>query len=355
MQHPGFYERAGPYSLGEVAHACQCEIGTNADVVAENAWDAGAAAQLPISDVLPLDLAQPGHVAFLDNRKYLPQLAGTRASACFVAPAMAPRAPAGVVPLLTKSPYRAFAQALMLFYPGAGLSRTSEVLPGDPPVHPSAVLGANVVIEHGAVVGREARIGDGTRIASGAVIGARTWVGANSYVGPGASVTNALVGDRVIVHAGARIGQDGFGFAMGAGGHLKVPQIGRVVVGDDVEIGANSAIDRGALKDTVIGQGTKIDNLVQIGHNVIVGRHCILVGQVAIAGSTELGDFVVMGGQSGAAGHIKLGAGAQIAGTSAVKDDVPPGERWGGTPAKPLRDYARELMALKALAARKKE
>ena len=134
-------------------------------------------------------------------------------------------------------------------------------------------------------------------------------IGRGCYVGPGASVTHALVGDRVILHAGVRIGQDGFGFAMGAKGHLKVPQIGRVIIQDDVEIGANSCVDRGALKDTVIGEGTKIDNLVQIGHNVVIGRHCVIVGQTGISGSAELGDFVVMGGQSGAVGHIKIGAG----------------------------------------------
>jgi UDP-3-O-[3-hydroxymyristoyl] glucosamine N-acyltransferase len=181
------------------------------------------------------------------------------------------------------------------------------------------------------------------------VIGYRVCVGRNCFVGPSVSLTHALVGDRVILHAGARIGQDGFGFAMGAQGHLKVPQIGRVIIQDDVEIGANSCVDRGALKDTIIGQGTKIDNLVQIGHNVVTGRNCVIVGHVGISGSTELGDFVVMGGQSGAAGHLKIGAGAQIAGASHVKDDVPPGARMGGTPAVPLRDFGRQISALRRL------
>jgi UDP-3-O-[3-hydroxymyristoyl] glucosamine N-acyltransferase len=156
----------------------------------------------------------------------------------------------------------------------------------------------------------------------------------------------------VIIHSGARIGQDGFGFAMGAGGHLKVPQIGRVVIQDDVEIGANTTIDRGALKDTIIGEGTKIDNLVQIGHNVIMGRHCVIVAQTGISGSTELGDFVVMGGQSGTVGHIKVGMGAHIAGASHPKNDVPAGGRYGGTPAKPLKVWARELAAVTRLAER---
>jgi UDP-3-O-[3-hydroxymyristoyl] glucosamine N-acyltransferase len=206
-----------------------------------------------------------------------------------------------------------------------------------------------VKVQIGAVVGREAQIGRGTTIASGAVVGYRVAIGRGCYIGPGASITCALIGDRVIVHAGARIGQDGFGFALGPQGHLKVPQVGRVIIQDNVEVGANTCIDRGALKDTIIGEGTKIDNLVQIGHNVVIGRHCVIVGQAGIAGSTELGDFVVMGGQSGAAGHIKIGSGAQIAGSSHPKDDVPPGARMAGTPAVPLEDFGRQIAALKRL------
>jgi UDP-3-O-[3-hydroxymyristoyl] glucosamine N-acyltransferase len=140
---------------------------------------------------------------------------------------------------------------------------------------------------------------------------------------------------------------------MGKNGHLKVPQIGRVIIQDGVEIGANTTIDRGALRDTVIGEGTKIDNLVQIGHNVVIGRHCVIVAQTGISGSAELGDFVVLGGQVGVVGHVKIGAGAQIAASSNVRGDVPPGVRWGGTPAKPVRLWFRELTLLQKLAERK--
>jgi len=341
MQHPGFFERAGPFRLDEVAKATASELPEGAD------------ASMPIEDVRPLSDAGSRDVSFLDNRKYLPQLATTEAGACFVHPALSAsgRVPDGTVALVTKQPYRAFALALQLFYPQAMRPRAARA-EAVSLIDPTAEIEEGAEIEPGAIIGAEASIGSGSRIAAGAVVGYRVHIGRGSYIGPQATVTHALLGDRVIIHAGVRIGQDGFGFAMGPGGHLKVPQIGRVIIQDDVEIGANTTIDRGALKDTIIGEGTKIDNLVQIGHNVIIGRCCVIVAQTGISGSAELGDFVVMGGQSGTVGHIKIGTGAQIAGAAHAKNDVPSGMRYGGTPARPLRQWAREIAAVTRLAQR---
>ena len=337
MQHPGFFERAGPFPLAEVASAVGAEPGPGADPA------------LLLGDVKPLSDAGAGHLSFVDNRKYLAQLPDFRGAACLIAPAFAGRLPPGVVPLVSRQVYRSFALALQLFYPDAMRPKAARGGGGDA-VDKTARLELGVEIEPGAVIGAEAEIGKGTRVAAGAVVGYRCAVGRDCYIGPGVSITHALVGNRVIVHAGARIGQDGFGFAMSPRGHLKVPQIGRVIIQDDVEIGANTCIDRGALKDTVIGEGTKIDNLVQIGHNVVIGRHCVIVGQVGIAGSAVLEDFVVMGGQSGVVGHVKVGKGAQIAGGSHAKDDVAPGSRLIGTPAQPIRDWLRERRVLARLA-----
>jgi UDP-3-O-[3-hydroxymyristoyl] glucosamine N-acyltransferase len=340
MQHPGFFVRSAPLRLVELAHRLGASLAPLAD------------GESLIEDVRPLAEAQPQHLSFLDNRKYMPLLGETRAGACLIAAEFAERVPPGTVALALKAPYRGFAMALQIFYPDALQPKAAMVAAGEPLVHPSARIAEGALVETGAVVGREARVGRGTTVAAGALVGYRVVVGEGCYIGPGVSLTHAIVGNRVILHAGVRIGQDGFGFAMGPQGHLKVPQIGRVLLHDDVEIGANSCVDRGALKDTVIGQGTKIDNLVQIGHNVVIGRHCVIVGQTGISGSTELGDFVVMGGQSGAVGHIKVGSGAQIAGGGHAKDDVPAGARMGGTPAVPMAEWARQIAALKRLGRR---
>src|SRR5262249_31408857 len=341
MQHPGFFERAGPFALREIAEKVSAALTRKED------------GSRMIGDVQTLRSAGPGDLAFFDNRRYAGQLTSTLAGACILAGVNAKRAPSVTSPLTTATPYRSFAQALNLFYPDALRSKAAaSAADACTLVHPTAQIGNRVVLEPGAVIGREATIGDGTTIAAGAVVGFRVVLGSDCYVGASATLTHTIVGNRVIFHAGARIGQDGFGFAMGSNGHLKVPQIGRVVIGDDVEIGANTTVDRGALSDTIIGEGTKIDNLVQIAHNVIIGRHCVIVAQSGIAGSARLGDFVVMGAHSGVIGHVTIGSGAQIAGMAHVKNDVEAGARMGGTPARPFKEWAREVAALKQLAQR---
>ncbi len=337
--HPGFFETAGPFSADEIAERINASVVHRTDQA------------VLYAGVKPLGSATATDISFLSNRRYVSQLANTSAGACILSALDCELAPPTATILQTDNPYEAFAKAMRLFYGDALRSKTAAAnqSPDTTLIHPTAQIADGADIEIGAIVGREATIGRGTTISAGAVIGYRTVIGQDSYVGAAASVTHAIVGSDVIIHAGARIGQDGFGFAMGRNGHSKIPQIGSVIIEDDVEIGANSTIDRGTLGDTRIGEGTKIDNLVQIAHNVLIGRHCVIVAQSGIAGSAELGDFVVMGAQSGVLGHVKVGSGAQIAGMAHVKDDVAPGARMGGTPAKPFKEWAREVAVLRAL------
>ena len=338
MADPRFFARSGPFSLRALAGIAGAEI----------ADDAGADAVF--EDVAPLDAAGPATVSFLDNRRYVGQFTTSAAGACLVHPDLAARAPAGMALLVTREPYRGYARVAQAFYPdvvpGAGVDPTARL-------GADARLGAGVRVEAGAVVGDGAEIGERTWIRANAVLGAGVVVGADCRIGPAASLSHCRLGDRVVVHAGARIGQDGFGFAPHRDGHLKVPQLGRVIVEDDVDIGANTTIDRGAGPDTVIGRGTKIDNLVQIGHNVRIGAGCILVGQVGVSGSCTVGDYVMMGGQVGLAGHLTIGAGAQIGAKAGVMRDVEAGDTVFGAPAVTARAFWRQVAALARLAGAK--
>ena len=339
MADPRFFARQGPFSIGELVRLAGAELTPGADP------------SRMIRDVAALDAAGVDDLSFLDNPHYTDVFAQSRASACVVHPRFVPRAPSGMALIVTPAPYMAYARIARAFYPqprpAAGIA-PQAVIDG------TASLGEGCRVDPGAVIGAHAAIGAGSWIAANAVIGEAVTLGKECIVGAGASITHAIVGDRVMIYAGARIGQDGFGFASDRSGHVRVPQLGRVIIGDDVEVGANTTIDRGAGPDTVIGAGCMIDNLVQIGHNVQMGRGCVIVSQVGISGSTRLGDFVVIGGQTGLAGHLSIGNGVRIAAKSGVHSNVPAGTDVGGAPAVPVREWRRQLAAVARLGRKKK-
>ena len=257
---------------------------------------AGVPATRRIVDAASLDRAGPSHLTFHDNGRHSRVAATTHAGLCLTTAALAGDLPATVPALVVAEPYRVFVAIVSRLFPHA--LRPSSLYPAGPSalahIDPSARLEDGVTVEPGAVIGPRAEIGGGTTVGANATIGADVRIGRDCAIGANSSLQNALIGDRVIVHAGCMIGQDGFGFIRGESGHLKVPQVGRVIVQDGVEIGAGSMIDRGALRDTVIGEGSKIDNLVQVGHNVSIGRHCLVAAQSGISGGTTLDDFVVL-------------------------------------------------------------
>jgi UDP-3-O-[3-hydroxymyristoyl] glucosamine N-acyltransferase len=305
-----------------------------------------------IVNVAPLDRAGPSDIAFFDSKRFSGMAAATHAGVCLTSAALAKELPARVIALVVSQPFRAFVTVARALFPQS-LRPSSLVAAGSVAgahIDASARMENDVTVEPAAVIGPRTEIGSGTVIGAAAVIGTDVRIGRDCSIGAGAVLSNCLVGDRVIIHPGCKIGQDGFGFVMSGNGHLKVPQVGRVIIQDDVEIGAGTTIDRGGIRDTVIGEGTKIDNLVQVGHNVSIGRHCIVVAHTGISGSSTLEDFVVLGARVGINNDVTVGEGAQIAAISNVNGNVPPGARWGGTPAKPVKQWFREIMAIERLA-----
>ncbi len=341
MADPRFYDNRGPFTLAEICARASVDMPDGED------------GRRQVADVAGLESAGPGHLTFCVGKSAARSLAQSRAGFCFVPrDTVLPDHVTEISLLPCKSAQHAFAIAARLFYPESDLPRWSP----ENRIDPSARIESGVLLGPGAVVGPHAEIGSGTRIGPNAVLGRGVAIGRNCDIGSNVSIAYACVGDGVVILPGAQIGQPGFGFASGADGHTKIPQLGRVIIQDRVEIGAATTIDRGALGDTVVGEGTKIDNLVQIGHNTHIGRHCIIIAQTGISGSCELGDFVVLGGQAGIADHAKIGDGARLAARCAAAPGVlPGGQDYGGVPAKPMKQWARELAAVSRLAKRRRQ
>jgi UDP-3-O-[3-hydroxymyristoyl] glucosamine N-acyltransferase len=335
---PRFFIGAGPFSLAELEAACG---GT-----AERAEALGGR---QLHGVAPLQEATPDRVAVLHNPRYAGAAELTKAGVVIVRAEMAARLPASCVPLVVAEPHEAWARIARLFHP---------VAPVRPGVHPRAVIDPTATVDAAAEIGANAVIGARVEIAAGCQIGPNAVIGDGVIIGPDcrigalASVSHAILGARVYVYPGARVGQEGFGFAMTKSGFVTVPQLGRVILHDDVEIGSNTTIDRGASHDTVIGAGSRIDNLIQIGHNVQLGRNCVMAAQSGISGSTILGDFVQIGAQAGLTGHISVGIGARIGAQAGVMSDVAAGADVVGSPALPMREFFRNVAVLRRLARR---
>lgn len=339
MADPRFFSRAGPFPLSELACIGEGKLG----------W--GVDPQQLVYDVAPLETAGPGDISFLDNRKYLAAFLASQAGACVVPLALANRAPPDMALLLATEPYRTYALVAQAFHPEP---TPSGFIDPRAIIDPSARLGVGTAVAAGAVIGAHVEIGKQCWIAANAVIGPGVIIGDECVVGVHVSLSHCLIGHRVVIYPGARLGQDGFGFAISREGFVKVPQLGRVIIGNDVEIGANTTIDRGAGPDTVIGHGCRIDNLVQIGHNVQLGQGCVVVAQVGISGSTRVGDFAMIGGQAGLTGHLSIGARARIGAQAGVMRDVAAAATVMGSPALPVREYWRHMVVLEQVAKRSK-
>ncbi len=342
MADPRFFENLGPFSLGQICEKAGIAVPAAADAARQ------------IFDLAGLAGAASSHLSFFSgSRPQREAFAASGAGVCIVPQAGSVAAPQSMIVLPSAQVAQSFARIAAMFYPDHSQPRWDQ----DVSVSPQAQIGEGVGIAPGVVIGPGAEIGEGTRLAPGVVIGPGVAIGKHCEIGANVTITHAYIGDRVVILPGAHIGQPGFGFTLDGRGFLKVPQLGRVIIQDGCEIGSSTTIDRGALGDTVIGEGSKIDNLVQIAHNCQIGRNCIVAGQAGLAGSVVLEDGVILAGQVGLGDHSRVGAGARMGARSGTGSRIflPGGVDYGGAPAKPVKEWAREIHAVTRLARRKQD
>lgn len=335
MVNSRFFKNTGLISLQEVLETTGATLSSKA---CHNSL---------IEDVAPLEEANSKQLSFLINNKYLAQFKTSKAGFCFVTENYAKYAPNTMVALIHKNPYKAYAQIATKFYPplcSNGIISNTSVIAKTAKIGNNCSIGNFVVIEDNVIIGDDCIIDHNTVIKSNVIIGK------NSKIASNVTISHSIIGDSVVIYPGAKIGQDGFGFASDSSGHTKVPQLGIVKIGNYVEIGANTTIDRGSAQDTIIEDMCQIDNLVQLGHNVNLGKACVIVSQAGIAGSAKLGNFVILGGQVGVAGHLKIGDQVQIAAQSGVAQDIATKQIVGGSPAVPIRQWHRQNFSLQKLA-----
>lgn len=337
MINSRFYKKSAPYKLSEIVKLIDTEIVYSNDLLIHN--------------VKSLEEADVGDISFLIHNKYIMQFQSTKASCCIVPENFLHESNNGTILLKTKNPYFAYAKLVDLFYSKAK-TYPNKIMPSayisdSATIGSNCYIGYNVVIEDHVIIGDNCIIESGTSIDFGVVIGNRALIYSN------VSVSYSIIGDDVVILSGARIGQDGFGFATDKGMHKKILHTGIVKIGNNVEIGSNTTIDRGSIHDTIIEDFCRIDNLVQIGHNAIIGRGSVIVAQAGIAGSTKVGAYCALGGQSGISGHIVLGDKVQVAAQSGVIKDVELETTVGGYPAVPIRDWHKQSVIMKQLVNKK--